>query len=209
MKKKLLGILICMLLIATVLPVSGTLTQSEFVKSKTIDKKSLITNYENIGVIGGFKSLIDIPSPDGTNYTCIMFCNSHEQTLQWINLIDDLGFEKAWLRFLIKLTTFFILPGTVFLYGLNDFREGYLDLIIKLRYRDKFLDLLNNYDEINGSGMITYLWLAGLTNRPIDFKSQPDNSWIENSWILDDGSFIPNPEIWYEGFFWYFDFPPI
>lgn len=37
---------------------------------------------------------------------------------------------------------------------------------------------------------------TGIINKPIDFKSQPDNTWIENSWILDDnGKYIPNPEI--------------
>ena len=47
--------------------------------------------------------------------------------------------------------------------------------------------------------MITYKWLAGVINKPIDFKSQPDDTWIENSWILDDnGKYIPNPEIWDE-----------
>jgi hypothetical protein len=69
---------------------------------------------------------------------------------------------------------------------------------------------LNNYDEQSGSGMIIYLWLSGLTNRQIDFKPQPDNTWIDNSWIFDNGGvFIPNPEIWYEPFSWFFDFPPI
>ena len=153
--------------------------------------------------------MIDIPAPDGNNYTCIMFCNNHEQTLEWISLIDESGFEKAWLENFIKLTTFFILPGTILFFGLCDFRNWYSELFIKLRYRDEFLDFLNDYDELNDSGMITYLWLAGITNRPIDFKSQPDNSWIEDSWILDDsGVFIPNPEIWGELFFWYFEIPP-
>ena len=207
------GIIVCMLLIGTVLPVSGALTQTEIAKSETIDKKSLISNNKNIGIKGGYKSMMDIPSPDGNNYTCIMLCNNHEQTLEWIYLIDELGFEKAGLRNFIKLITFFILPGTIFFFGLLDFRDRYAELFIKLTYRDEFLDFLNNYDEINGSGMITYLWLAGAgltwTNRFVDFKSQPDNSWIEDSWILDDvGVFIPNPEIWVEPFFWYFDFPP-
>ena len=209
MKKKIVGIFVCMLLIGTVLPVSGTLTQTEIAKSEIREKKLLVSNNENIGIRGGYKSLMDVPSPDGNSYVCIMFCNNHEQTLEWISLIDELGFENAWLKKFIELTTFFIIPGTILFFGLLDFREWYSELFIKLSYRDEFLDFLNNYDEINGSGMITYLWLVGLRNRLIDFKSQPDNSWMEDSWILDDGAFIPNPEIWYEGFFWYFDFPPI
>jgi len=208
MKKKIIGILVCMLLIGTVLPVSGTLTQTEIAKSEIKEKKFLVSNNENIGIRGGYKSLMNIPSPDEKSYVCIMFCNNHEQTLEWISLIDELGFENACLKKFIELTTFFIIPGTIFFFGLNDFREWYSELFIKLIYRGEFLDFLNNYDEINGSGMITYLWLSGLTNRLIDFKSQPDNSWIEDSWILDDGAFIPNPEIWDESFFWYFDFPP-
>jgi hypothetical protein len=177
------------------------------IKSKIIDKKLSLSNNENVGIRGGYKSLIDIPSPDGNSHRCIMFCNNHKQTLDWISSIDEIGFEKAWQKNLIKLTIFFIIPGTVFWFGLNDFRESYTDLFIKLMYRDEFLDFLNTYDKINGSCMITYLWLAGLVRRPIDFKSQPDNSWIEDSWILDNSEFIPNPEIWEEPFLWYFNFP--
>jgi hypothetical protein len=199
MKKKLIGIFVCMLLIATVLSVSGASTQTLIAKSEKIDMKFLLSNYEDTGIKGGYRSLIDIPSPDGNNYSCIMYCNNHEQTLEWISLIDESGFEKAWLKQFIKLTTFFILPGTILLFGLDDFRHWYFELSIKLKHRDEFLDFLNNYDELNGSGMITYKWLAGVINKPIDFKSQPDDTWIENSWILDDnGKYIPNPEIWDE-----------
>ncbi|UCD14201.1 MAG: hypothetical protein JSW60_01965 [Thermoplasmatales archaeon] len=208
MKKKIIGILFCMLLMSYALPVSGTSSQSIISNAETSYKNSLISYYEDIGISGGYKSMIDISSPEGKNYTCIMFCNNHEQTLDWIYNIDEFGFEKAWFNNLIKLTIFYIMPGTVLWFGLHQFREWYSDLFIKLRYKDDFLDFLNNYDEINGTGMITYSWLSGFTNRPIDFKSQPDNSWIEDSWILDEGGFIPNPEIWGELFFWYFEIPP-
>lgn len=197
MKVKIVGILVCLLLILTVLPASGTR-----------DEESIVDSTENIGVRGGYKSLIDISSPDGTKYICIMFCDNHQQTLEWKYLIDDLGFEKTWIRHLMKITIFFVIPGTILLFGLDDFREWCLELFIKLKYKEEFLDFISNYDESNESGMITYLWLTGEINRPVDFKSQPDNSWVNNSWILDDnGVYIPNPEIWDEPFFWYFDIP--
>jgi hypothetical protein len=196
-RKKIFGIVICMLLIITVLPVSGTLNQ-----------KSLLSYDKAIGIKGAYKSLIKIPSPDGNNYTCIMFCDNHQQTLEWISLINKSGFEKAWRENFVKLTIFFFLPGTIFYFGLDDFRNWYADLVIKLRYRNEFVDILNTYDTVNGSGMITYLWLTGTIKRPVDFKTQPDNSWMEDSWVLDDtGKFVPNPEIWRNDFFWYFDFP--
>jgi hypothetical protein len=194
MRKKVLGIFVCMLLIITVLPVSGTLNQ-----------KSLLSNEKAIGTKGDFKSKKKISSPDGNNYTCIMFCENHQQTLGWISLINTSGFEKAWRENFIKLTAFFLLPGTIILYGLDDFRVWYLELFIKLKYKNEFLNFLDTYDTVNGSGMITYLWLTGKTNRPIDFKAQPDNSWVEDSWVLDNGVFIPNSEIWGPLLFWYFD----
>jgi hypothetical protein len=54
--------------------------------------------------------------------------------------------------------------------------------------------------------MISYLWLTGKTDRLADFKAQPDNTWVVDSWILDNGAYIPNPEIRMDTFFWYFDF---
>jgi hypothetical protein len=70
------------------------------------------------------------------------------------------------------------------------------------------VDFLSTYDFVNGSGMITYLWLTGTTKRPVDFKAQPDNSWIGNSWVPDGtGMLAPNPEIWNKLYFWYFDLP--
>jgi len=58
------------------------------------------------------------------------------------------------------------------------------------------------------AGTITYLWSSGITNRAVDFKTQPDHTWFENSWILDNtGAHIPNPEIWIEDFLWYFGYP--
>jgi hypothetical protein len=199
MRKKFVNIVLCALLIITVLPVSGTLNQ-----------KSILSNDKAIGTKGNYKSLIEIPSPDGNNFTCIMFCDTHQQTLDWISLINKSGFQKAWRENFIKLTVFFLLPGTILLFGLNDFRNRYSELFTKLKYRDEFLNFLNTYNQVNGSGMITYLWLTGKTNRPIDFKAQPDNSWMEDSWILNDsGVLIPNPEIWETSpFFWYFDFFP-
>lgn len=187
-----------MLMITTVLPVSGTFARKYLISSdETIDKKE------------EYKSLINIASPDGNNYTCIMFCETHEQTLKWISLINESGFEKAWQKKFMELTIFLALPGTIILFGLGNFRNWYSELFIMLKYKNEFLDFLNTYDQLNGSGMITYLWLAEITNRPIDFKAQPDNSWVEDSWILNyDNYFIPNPVIWDDLGFWYFDFPP-
>jgi len=208
MKNKIIGIFICILFIGTVLPVSGKLTRIDNPYFDTLDNKYLIPNDGDYGVKGGYKSRIDILSPDGNEYTCIMFCKNHEKTLEWISEIEELGFEKAWLNNFIELTTFFILPGTVFFFGLNDFREHYIDIFIILRHREEFTVFLNNYDELNGNGIITYLWLKATINRPFDFKSQPDNSWIEDSWILDDTSqYVPNPEIWGELGLWYFEIP--
>jgi len=197
MRKKLLGIFVCMLLIITMLPVSATRNQSSF----TSDDKA-------IGVSWDYKSMIDITSPDGNDYRCIMFCDNHEQVLNWISLISESGFQKAWQKKFIELTIFFILPGTILLFGLDDFRNWYAELLIKLKHQDEFLIFLNTYDTVNGAGMITYLWLTGRTNRPVDFKAQPDNSWVEESWILDTSdTYIPNPEIWNKLLFWYFDEP--
>jgi hypothetical protein len=197
-KKEILGIVICILLVITVLPVSAT-SHQKFIQS----------NDNAIGTKWNYKSLKDIPSPDGNNYRCIMFCDDHEQTLKWISLINESGFKNAWQKKFIELTIFFTLPGTILLFGLADFRNWYAELFIKLRYKNEFSDFLTTYDIVNGSGMITYLWLSGMTNRPVDFKAQPDNSWVEDSWILDpNNAYIPNPEIWREEpFFWFFDLP--
>jgi len=196
MKKGIFCVLVCMLLIITVQPISATSNQ-----------KSYLSNDRTIGTKWNYKSLVDIPSPDGNSYRCIMFCDDHEQALQWISLINESGFEKAWQKKFMELTIFFILPGTILLFGLDDFRNWYAELVVKLQYKNEFLSLLDTYDTINGSGIITYLWLSGTTKRPVDFKAQPDNTWVENSWILDGGVYIPNPEIWTDGFLWYFDFP--
>ena len=73
----------------------------------------------------------------------------------------------------------------------------YLSLFIKHRHKTDFLNCLNNYDELNDTGIITYEWTSELIDKGYDFKSQPDNSWIENSWVLNENDvFIPNPEIW-------------
>jgi hypothetical protein len=163
--------------------------------------------FENNGTNGDYKSKIAIKSPDGNDYRCIMFCYNHKYTMDWVSKFEELGFEKAWRAKLMDLIILLLLPGTLIYFALNDFRALYLDLILRLRNKDDFLDFISNYDQINGSGMITYLWLKTAIKRPVDFKSQPDNSWIEESWILDDGKYIPNPEIWEEPNFWYFDMP--
>lgn len=196
MKKNIIGICVCMLLILTVLPVSATSTQ-----------KSNQT-YENaIGTSSNYKSRGEILSSDGNSYRCLMFCENHEQTLRWISLIEESGFQKAWQKKFLELTFLFALPGSILFFGLDDFHNLYAKLLIKLKFQDDFLNFLNTYDTTDGSGMITYLWLTGEPNRPVDFKAQPDNTWVENSWILDNGEYIPNPEIWTDSFFWYFDFP--
>jgi hypothetical protein len=194
MNRKIIGLVCCMLLISTILPISATVSKEKVVS-------------ENIGINGGYKSKLAINSPDGKQYRCIMFCYNHEYTINWISQIEELGFEKAWKSKIKELTLFLILPVTILYFGTNDFRERYLDLFLKLRYKDEFVNFLEDYDQENGNGMITYLWLKVTNKRPVDFKSQPDNSWIEESWILDDGSYIPNPEIWDEPFLWYVDLP--
>ena len=193
MKKVIFCVLVCMLLLLTVLPVSATRNQSPITLNATA-----------IGISTDYKSMIDISSPDGNVHHCIMFCKNHEQVLDWISSINEFGFQKAWLKKFLELTIVFMLPGTVFLFGLSHFRNAYAELSIHLKYKDEFLNFLNSYDIENASGMITYLWLSGNINRPVDFKTQPDNTWIEDSWILDDGAYIPNPEIWFEAFFWHF-----
>lgn len=196
MKKKILGIIIGMLLIITVLPVTATVNQ-----------KSLISDDIAIGAKGAYKSRIEISSPDGNEYRCIMFCDNHEQVLDWISLINESGFQKTWQKKFMELTIFFLLPGTVLLFGLGDFHNWFAGLFAKLRYQNEFINFLNTYDAVNGSDMITYLWLSGMTNQPVDFKAQPDNSWVENSWILDNGEYVPNSEIWGDATFWYIDLP--
>ena len=163
--------------------------------------------FENNGTNGDYKSKIAINSPDGNDYRCIMFCYNHKYTMDWVSKIEELGFEKAWRAKLMDLIILLILPGTLIYFALDDFRALYLDLFLRLRNKDDFLDFISSYDKINGSGMITYLWLKTAIKRPVDFKPQPDNSWVEESWILDDGKYIPNPEIWEEPYFWYFDLP--
>jgi len=197
MKKEIICVLVFMLMIITVLPVSATLPQ----------KSNLLID-RGIGEKWSFKSLSEIPSPDGNSYRCIMFCENHEQTLQWISLINESGFEKAWQKKFLELTIFFILPGTISLFGLGGFRNWYAELVVQLQHKNEFLNFLNTYEAENGSGMIIYLWLSGITNRPVDFRAQPDNSWVENSWILEpSGVYMPNPDIWDKFFAWYFDFP--
>jgi len=188
MKRKMIGVIVCIFLIATA-------TQTIIAKS---DKNILSLN-DDPGIRGGYRSIIEIPSPDGNSYSCIMYCNNHKQTLEWINLIDKSGFEKAWAKQFTRLTTFFIIPGTVLFFGLDNFLHWYSELYIKLQNKDDFINFLNDYDQETGTGMITYKWLSGIINKPVDFKSQPDSTWVDNSWILDDyDTYIPNPEIWHE-----------
>ena len=198
MKKGLFCVLVCMLMVITVLPVSATLP-----------RQSHLFIDSDIGTKWNYKSKVDILSPDGNSYRCIMFCDDHEQTLEWISLINESGFEKAWQKKFIELTIFFCIPGTILFFGLEGFRNWYTELLVKTQYKDAFLDFLNTYDTVNGSGIITYIWLSEISNRPTDFKAQPDDTWLENSWILDNsGAYIPNPELWIENaFLWYFDFP--
>jgi hypothetical protein len=195
--KKILSVCICMLLIITILPVSAKSNQ-----------KTSLSNDTGIGTKWSYKSLKAISSPDGTSYRCIMFCENHEQTLDWISLINESGFQKAWQKKFLELTIFLLIPGTKIFFGLEAFRNWYVGLFIKQWHKDEYSNFLSTYDTENGSGMITYLWLSKTTDKPIDFKAQPDNTWVDNSWILDNGAYIPNPEIWEDAFFWYFDFPP-
>jgi hypothetical protein len=197
MRKKVVGIVVCSLLFLTV-----------FSASTTAQQKTIPANDSTGGVKGIYKSVNALPSPDGKSYRCLMFCENHEQTLEWISLINASGFEKAWQKKFIELTIVLLLPGSILLFGLNDFRNWYMELALKLKYRTEFLTFLQSYDIVNGSGMITYLWLSGTLKRPVDFKAQPDNSWVETSWVLDNsGAYIPNPEIWGTLYFWYFDIP--
>jgi hypothetical protein len=189
MKRKMLGFFICIILI-------GTVSHTVIAKQ---DEDFIPLNYENEGVFGGYRSIIEISSPDGNNYHCIMYCRNHKQTSEWARLINESGFQKAWIKQFSRLVIFSFIPGTKFYYGLNDFKHWYSELFIKLRQKDEFMNFINSYDKETGSGMITYKWLSGTINKPIDYKSQPDNTWVENSWILDDyGKYIPNPEIWDE-----------
>ena len=193
MKQKIIGILICMLLIGTLIPA----TKIVIGKNNPSENQLLESNSSQVGVRWMYRSIMPIQSPDGKNYSCIMYCNNHNQALNWISLIDELGFEKAWQKHFMKLAIIFMLPGTILLFGLNDFMLWYLGLFIKQKHKVEFLNCLNSYDQINGTGIITYSWVSELKNKPFDFRSQPDDSWVENSWILGDNCyFIPNPEIW-------------
>ena len=192
------------LILGIIVLLIGIAVQPSVAKMQPGEKVKLEKN----GINGDFKSKIAINSPDGNGYRCIMFCYNHKLTLDWISEIEELGFEKAWRNKLMELTILLFLPGTLIYFALNDFRAWYFDLFLRLRYKNDFLDFLSNYDQINGNGMITYLWLKTTIKRPVDFKPQPDNSWIEESWILDESKYIPNPEIWEEANFWYFD-PPM
>jgi len=147
MKIKFISIFICFLLISSVLSISATLAQNNITKTENIDKISFLSINEKIGIRGQCKSSKNIPSPDGDSYRCIMFCNNHDQTLDWISLIEESGFEKAWQKQFIKLTRFIIIPGTVFYYGLDSFRLWFKELFLKLNHRNEFLDFLNNYDK--------------------------------------------------------------
>lgn len=196
MNKKFFGIVLALLLMLTIIPVSAT-----------SNHQSLQINENSIGTKWNYKSRSEILSPDGNSYRCIMFCDDHEQTLKWISLIDESGFQKAWQKKFVELAILFMIPGTVILFGLDDFRNWFVKLSLKNTYQDEFVSFLDTYDTTDGSGMITYIWLSGAANRPVDFKAQPDNSWVEDSWILDNGAYIPNPEIWTDSFFWYFDMP--
>ncbi len=197
MNPKVLGIAFCMLLMTTVIPMSATATRH----TVPVDTK-IVGNYKN------YKSLAPVPSPDGKSYRVLMFCSDQKQTLEWISRINQSGFDKAWRSEFKKLTVLFMLPFTVIWFGTDDFRNWYATLYLEYRYKTEFQQFLQGYDTVNGSGMITYLWLSGTTHRPVDFEAQPDNTWVTNSWILDNGIYVPNPAIWKTLDFWHFDFPP-
>lgn len=195
MKVKLIGIIVCMLLIGTMLPVNATFLKEMKSKAEITNKGSYILDLENNGVTGVYKSLIDIPAPDGNEYNCLMYCNNHEQVTKWISQIDQGGFDTTWLENIIKLIVFYFTPGSILVFGLDDFFVWFMDLFLLRKHQDKYLEFLDDY---NDTGMITYIWFTSVTKKLVDFKIQPDNTWIENSWILDNGNYIPNPDIWYE-----------
>ena len=197
MKKELIGIFVCMLLIGTTFSVSGTFSQKLISEPEKLNREFIISDNENIGVSGLYGSLDDIPAPDGKKYPCLMYCNNNDQVSKWISQIDESGFDKTWQLNFIKLAILFITPGTIILFGLNDFLIWYMQLLIIKKHRDEYLDFMDNYDELNTSGMVTYIWSVSSTKTLIDFKIQPDDTWIEDSWILDNiDNYIPNPDIW-------------
>jgi len=196
MKYKTLEALFCLLLLVTMIPISAGMTPLE---NPLLEKSK--------GVQGIYKSLIPIPSPNNSSYRVIMFCVNHKQTLDWITAINQSGFQKAWRQHFLKATFVLMLPFSILLFGLNDFRAWYIMLFIQGIHKTEFQDFLKTYDTVNGSGMITYLWNAGTTDSPVSFHVQPDNALVNNSWILKNGVYIPNPEIWTMFFLWRINFP--
>ena len=76
MKVKLIGIIVCMLLIGTILPVNGAFLKEMNSQPEITDNGSYKPYLENSGVTGVYKSLIDIPAPDGNKYNCLIYCNT-------------------------------------------------------------------------------------------------------------------------------------
>ncbi|HVQ00167.1 MAG TPA: hypothetical protein VMT57_01505, partial [Candidatus Thermoplasmatota archaeon] len=108
-----------------------------------------------------------------------------------------------------RVTIVLLLPGSILWFGLESFRNWYAELYLVQRHKTEFEQFLQTYDTVNGTGMITYLWLSGTAHRPVDFKAQPDSTWAPNSWILNNltGGYKPNPAIWGTLYFWHFNFP--
>jgi len=93
--KKAIGILlVLMLALTTVVPISAA-----------VNHKPLGSHANAIDVQEEYKSLIEIPSPDGTSYRCIMFCENHKQTADGGDIIG--GERNVFLNSNVWLVKYF------------------------------------------------------------------------------------------------------
>lgn len=196
MNPKVLGVILCMLLMTSVIPASAT-----SIRHTAPVETKIVGNYDN------YKSIAPVPSPDGNSYRVLMFCSDQKQTLEWISRINQSGFDSAWRSEFKKVTFVLMFPFSIMWFGTSHFRDWYATLLLERQYKTQFQQFLQSYDTVNGTGMITYLWLSGSAHRPVDFEAQPDNTWVNNSWILKNGVYVPNPAIWNYLDFWHFDAP--
>jgi len=197
MKTKLIGLVACLLVLLTVAP-----AEAAVVNQSAVGKWP--------GVWESYKSISPVLSPDGSSYRAIMLCSNHKQTMVWVTSVNELGFAKAWQKEFMRLTVFFMMPGSVFMFGVMGFRAWYTNLLLIRAHSTEFQTCLQDYDTVNGQGIITYLWLSGGQTQPVDFKGQPDSTWVDNSWILNSHgtSYVPNPDVWASAGFWHLN-PPL
>jgi hypothetical protein len=87
MKKKIIGILFCTLLITTILPVAGAMNV-DILETENESNQPLPDSWKNKWLFIGFIKDLDESGPGWCNFTCLVVFHS---TREWLNGVTDRG----------------------------------------------------------------------------------------------------------------------